>query len=505
MPAYSIPEDVFFLDRASGVPLQVQLREAIVSGILAGRLAAGARMPSTRRLASHAGVSRITVSLAYQELVSQGYLVSRERSSYAVADMLPELSGQRPESESEAAVNWTQKLPRSFEPYRHIEKPKGWRGYRYPFIYGQMDPALFDVQAWRDCSRRALAAREFAEMAGDVAMRDDPQLVDYICSRSLPRRGIEAGPDEVLVTLGAQNALWLAIELMARPGFHAAIENPGYPDIATALRWNGARVTAVDVDARGLPPAHVPADIDAVFVTPSHQTPTAATLPMDRREALIAAAETHDFVIVEDDYDFEMSFLAAPSPALKSLDRLGRVIYVGSFSKALFPGLRLGYLVAAPEVIDAARRLRALMLRHPPGHLQRTTAHFLALGYYDQLIRRMRNAFAQRREVLMNALHQSGIEICGSAEFGGTNLWVGAPEGTDSTGLALLLRSLSVLIEPGTPFFQETDRPIRYFRLGYSSIPVERIDQGVRRIAAAIHRLPLKEASTSTPSAHSAD
>src|SRR5690606_4425131 len=179
-------------------------------------------------------------------------------------------------------------------------------------------------------------------MAGDFAAADDPQLVNYICSRTLPSRGIRAQPDEILVTVGAQYALWLAAQLLLGTGRTAACENPCHPDIRSILELSGAAVAAVDVDESGLPPDQLPVGLDAAFITPSHHSPTAATLPMQRRVELLELANRHDFIIVEDDYEFEMSFLEPPSPALKSLDRSGRVFYVGSSSKSLFPGVRLG-------------------------------------------------------------------------------------------------------------------------------------------------------------------
>lgn len=485
-----VTEDVFFVDRDRNGSLQAQIRETIVSGILSRRMRPGARLPSTRRLADHLKVSRITVTLAYQELAGQGYLCIRGRSAYLVAENPPIPRIQNIETSGRSSVvDWDAKLPRSLRDYRRVEKPRDWRSYPFPFIYGQVDRTLFDHGAWRECVRQALGLRDFDQVAGDAAAADDPMLVDYICARSLPRRGIRAGPDEVLVTLGAQNSLWLVIQLMMREGFHAACENPGYPDVPSALRWNGARTTPIDVDGDGLPPDALPHDVHAVFVTPSHQAPTAVTMPMERRQRLLELARERDFIVVEDDYDFEMSFIAAPSPALKSLDRFGRVIYVGSFSKALFPGLRLGYMVAPPPLIREARRLRSLILRHPPGLLQRTTAYFLALGYYDQLIRRMRVAFAERREVAVRALRRENLEICGAAEFGGTNLWVGGPEGLDSIRLAVALRQDGVLIEPGAPFFEVAQGPVRFFRLAYSSISSNSIDEGISRIATRMYHV----------------
>ncbi|WP_245317953.1 PLP-dependent aminotransferase family protein [Ensifer sp. 1H6] len=228
----------------------------------------------------------------------------------------------------------------------------------------------------------------------------------------------------------------------------------------------------------------MPEQVDAVFVTPSHHSPTGATMPMDRRVALLEAASSRDFVIIEDDYEFEMSFLAPPSPALKAFDRSGRVFYIGSFSKSLFPGLRLGYLVAPAPVIREARALRALMLRHPPGHLQRTAAYFLALGHYDAVLHRMREEYHLRHRVMADALNANGLKIAGSAAFGGTSFWIEGPDGLDADRLMADLREDGVLIESGSPFFPNDEESCRFFRMGYSSIGRDRIAEGVKLTAS---------------------
>ena len=489
MSAPKVPEELFFLDRSQDRSLQAQIRESIVSAILDGRMLPGTRMPSTRKLATYLEVSRLTVTLAYQELVGQGYLAAAPRSGYRVSEAAPnpQLSVSR-ETRDSATIDWDKKLAGNLMQRRRIEKPTDWRTFPYPFIYGQMDMGLFHLGAWRDCARRALGRRDFEDMARDAAAADDPILVNYIASRTLPRRGITAEPNEILVTVGAQNALWLTIQLLAKKRLHAVCENPGYPDITTALRWYGARVTPLDVDQGGLPVEMLPRDADVAFVTPSHHAPTAVTMPENRRRRLLRAADDQDLVIVEDDYEFEMSFLKPPSPALKSLDRSGRVIYIGSFSKALFPGLRLGYIVAPEPFIRQARQLRALMLRHPPGHLQRTVAYFLALGHYDSLIRDLRRTFATRRAVLSDALEKEGLEIAGASAFGGTNFWIKGPDTLNSNHFADALRDDGVLIEPGAPFFDGAEDPIPYFRMAYSSIAADKIEEGVRRIARRLAR-----------------
>jgi GntR family transcriptional regulator/MocR family aminotransferase len=209
-------------------------------------------------------------------------------------------------------------------------------------------------------------------------------------------------------------------------------------------------------------------------------------MPLARRKELLAKAEAEDFVIVEDDYEFEMSFLKSPSPSLKSLDQDGRVIYVGSVSQSLFPGLRLGYLVGPAPFIREARALRATVLRHPPGHIQRTVAYYLSLGHYDALVRRMSKTYHERRQVIDAALKDNGLTIAGQGTYGGSSVWVRAPDGIDTTELAHRLKADKVLVEPGAPFFSGEAPPTQYLRLAYSSIPSARIPEGIRLIAAAI-------------------
>jgi GntR family transcriptional regulator/MocR family aminotransferase len=250
----------------------------------------------------------------------------------------------------------------------------------------------------------------------------------------------------------------------------------------------------VRVDRDGLPPDAIPPDTNVIFTTPSHQCPTNGTMPMNRRHALLDRAREMDALIVEDDYEFEMSFLKPPSPALKSLDADGRVIYVGSFSKSLFPGLRLGYLVGSEPFIKEARALRASVLRHPPGHIQRTAAYFLSLGHYDAQVRRMGTALHERRKVMQQAIEDSCLQIAGQGTYGGSSYWMRTPENVDTVQLAQTLQSQGVLIEPGESFFGGENRPQHFYRLAYSSIPSNRIAKGVAIIAQAI-----KDAAASGP------
>lgn len=486
----SIPPEAIFLRGGSGQTLQARLIAGIVEHLLANRIPPGTRLPSTRALAEALGLSRMTVTLVYQELASRGFIVSRPRSGFEVARDVPALRiGSAAQDPTAQEVLWDQWLGGWMKRKRVIRKPADWRSYPYPFIFGQGDPALFDHAAWRDCARRALGAREFSELAFDLLTRDDPMLIDHICTRTLPRRGIHARPEEVLITVGSQNALFLAIGILAKPDRLAVIEEPGYPDFVETLRRSDAPWRCVPVDRDGLDPAKLPDRTRLVVATPSHNIPTGATMPLQRRMDLLARAEADDFLIIEDDYDYEMSYLAPPLPALKSLDRQGRVIYLGSFSKSLFPGLRIGYLVAGEPMIAAARDARAIMLRHPPTHLQRTTAHFLALGHYDAHVVRLREEMQRRRIEMMDALGRTEFRIAGTARDGGASVWLSGPDEIDSMDLAEHGRRRGVLIEPGAVFFETPPRPCPFFRLGYGSIPSDKIRPGLEQLQKACDEL----------------
>lgn len=481
-----IPVETFFLSPDAQGTLQAQIQQMVAEGILSGRFQRGEQLPSTRALARHLGVSRITVTLSYTELQANDYLAARGRSGYYVSDSAPEPPAFSAPQKRLETVDWSRAIGQRFSGGVTPRKPSDWARYRYPFVYGQTDPTLFDHANWRLCAIQALGVRNFPALTTDYYDQDDPELIEFIARHTLPRRGIIANPDEILVTMGAQNALWLTTQVLLNPRRTAVIETPCYPALRDILTLSRCQMAPVPVDVQGLPPDAIPQDADVIFTTPSHHCPTSVTMPLDRRRALLGRARDLDALIVEDDYEFETAYLAPPSPALKSLDTDGRVIYAGSFSKSLFPGLRLGYLVGSAEFIREARALRASVLRHPPGHMQRTAAYFLRLGHYDALIRRTAKALHSRRQVMEAELTRHGLTVAGQNAQGGSSVWIKLADGIDTAQLAETLRSREVLIEPGQPFFVGADAPTNFCRLGYSSIHAELIPEGIGRIAAAI-------------------
>lgn len=489
-------DGIFHLDRRPNISIQGQIREMLVSAILGRQLPAGDPLPSSRKLAKSLGVSRNTVVLAYQGLVDDGYLESRERSGFYVNDDI--LEGRTdepavppppaPDSRPAAGPDWPARFRVRPTHQINIEKPGNWLTFPYPFIYGQVDQSLFPIAQWRECSRQALGRKGMDAWTGDALAADDPMLVEQIQTRLLPRRGILARDDEILVTLGAQNALYILAALLVQPDTRVAIEDPGYPDVRNIFGLKTDRILPIPVDAHGLPIDRQIDSADIVFVTPSHQAPTTVTMPKSRRQDLLARAGEKDFVVIEDDYEWETNYVSEPTPALKSMDTAGRVIYVGSLSKTLFPGLRLGYLVGPAPLIREARALRRLMLRHAPNNNQRTAALFLALGHHDSLVHKLQKAYRERWKIMGRALADHLPGWSKAPTFGGTSYWVSGPDGFDAGKLADRALDDGVIIEPGRVNFAAKNAPRNHFRLGFSSIAAERIEPGIRLLADIVKR-----------------
>ena len=285
----AIPEETFFLPPDAEGTLQNQIQQLVAEAILSGRFRPGEKMPSSRKLAKHLSVSRITVTLAYTELLADDYLTSRGRSGYYISENAP----QPPKfaiTPREDKVDWARAIGQKFSGGVSLTKPQDWGKYKYPFIYGQADETLFDRSNWRLCALQALGSKDYDALTSDYFDRDDPKLIEFILRHTLPRRGIKAEPDEVLVTMGAQNALWLSANVLLNQRRTAALENPCYPSLRDILTQSRCQVASVEVDASGLPPDSLPSDVDVVFTTPSHQCPTATTMPLERRQGTTAAS-----------------------------------------------------------------------------------------------------------------------------------------------------------------------------------------------------------------------
>ena len=484
-------DSLFYLRHDGAVSIQAEIRQMLVAAIMDGRLIDREPLPSSRKMARTLGVSRNTVVLAYQDLVNDGFLISLERSGFYVNGAVRKCAKTPPRPRAAPPGNppdWSARYRLRPHAQKNISKPADWHRYPYPFIYGQIDQNLFPIAAWRECTRQTLGRKWVEAWTGDVIGRDDPMLVEQIRSRLLTRRGILAADDEILVTLGAQNALYILASLLITPNDVVAIEDPGYPDVRNIFSFKTQNLRFLPVDADGLMVDAQLRGCDYVYVTPSHQFPTTAKMSLHRRQALLRAARNDNFVIIEDDYEFETNYVSEPTPALKSIDRDGRVLYVGSLSKTLFPGLRLGFLVGPKDLIDEARALRRLMIRHPPNNNQRTAAIFMALGHHDAMIHRLHRVYRDRWVCMDRVLKRHLPNAATPPSFGGSAYWVRGPDGLDADRLAEHALEEGVIIEPGGVLFADTAGSANYFRLGFSSIATEKIEPGIEILTRLIER-----------------
>lgn len=487
---------LFQQETSSAVTLQNRVQQMLISAIVTGHLPPGAPVPSSRHLADQLGIARNTVVFAYQQLVSEGYLVSRERSGHFVSDdalkgwLEPSADKPQPVASLPSRVQWVDRMRLRPSMQRNISKPSNWQKVDYPFVYGQFDQQLFPTSEWRECCLKALSVLDIRSWAPDLITHDDPALIEEIRTQVLPRRGVWADANEIVVTVGAQHALYLLADLLMHEGTVVGLEDPGYPDARNIFVNHTRNVIPLPVDESGLCMSDDIHRCDYIFTTPSHHCPTGVTMTMERREELLDRAMAADCILIEDDFEIDNRYADAPMPALKSLDKDGRVIYVGSLSKSFAPGLRIGYVVAPAELTVELRALRRLMLRHPSAYIQRAFALFISLGYHHSLLRRQSEAYQERSAALQAAVaaYMPGFTL--TPHSGGSSCWLRGPEGLDTEELASQALSQGVVIEPGRVFFaDEKKAPRNYIRLGYTSIPVESIAPGIQRLSQIVQSL----------------
>ena len=467
-------------------PRYRRLRNALTLAIEAGELGGGDMLPSSRALADELGLSRNTVNRAYRELVAEGFVEAIERVGYVINRGLDRRPGATIAAEEPPGrrVDWDGLLGGSPPGVEDRSKPADWRNYPFPFVVGP-GPETFPIGAWSRAMRTALRKEHRGPSLDNLVDRDDPLLVEHIRGTILPGRGIDADSSEILVTLGSQHGIHLVAEALLGTGARVGVEEPGYPDARDIFVRQGAGLVCIPVDEQGIALPERMHGLDLMFVTPGRQFPTNVTMAIGRRRQILASAARDGVVILEDDYDSEYCYSRQPPPALKSLDATGRVVYVGSFSKFLAPGLRLGFVVGDRRLIRHLRRLRHHMLRHPPGIIQRTTALMMEAGDYGRVIRRHRRVLKSKWRVITEAV--SDLFPWGVPQTdGGMSLWVRGPSSLNAADLATRARSEGVVIEPGDACFLETPRPANYFQLGFAVIELEAIRPGIERLASLL-------------------
>jgi len=344
----------------------------------------------------------------------------------------------------------------------------------------------------------ASSMREFQRSDAGSEEQDGRELVEQIRTRLLPRRGIQANADEILVTFSTRHALNLLIELFVDQTSTIAMEDPGLPDVRQLFQRRAGAIVAQPVDTEGMLIDDALAVAQLLYVTPSHQSPTAVTMSMARREHLLQVASTHNQLLLEDDSEGEVNFLGHPHPALRSLDHDNRVIYLGALPRVLAPGVSLAFVVAAPEIITALRQVRRVLSGTPPLLHQLTAAQFIALGHYDALLLRLHQIFRQRWTALRDALnHYLPQAIATIPNEGGTVHWVDIPAELSAERLVQEAARRGILVEPVADYFAAPDSTTsgqlashrNSVRMGITSIANDRIREGVAAFASLLREL----------------
>jgi GntR family transcriptional regulator/MocR family aminotransferase len=478
------------LDPAAGHPLHRQLYSGLRAAILSGRLATGARLPSTRALADELDVSRNTVLDAYAQLLAEGYVEGKVGSGTYVSRALPdELLHVRAERAAppEAAAR---RGPSRRGALLAATPVSAAHDHERPRAFGP-GLAAFDTFPFEIWAR--LMLRRWRRPPPELLSYGDPAgyapLRQGIAAYLNTARGVRCAPEQVIVVAGSQQGLDLAARVLLDPSDAAWIEDPGYMGARGALGSAGARLVPVPVDAEGIDVAagvERCAEARLAYVTPSHQFPLGVTMSLPRRLALLEWARRAGAWLLEDDYDSEYRYAGRPLPALQGLDGEARTVYLGTFSKVLFPSLRLGYIVVPGDLVDAFVSARALADRHGPSVEQAALADFIAQGHFARHIRRTRALYAERRDALIAAVRRelNGlIEL--AASDAGMHMVGWLPAGMDDRAASRRAAAHGVDAPPLSAYAIEP-RPRGGLLLGYAAVGEREIVEGVRRLAAAL-------------------
>ena len=480
------------LDLGSRGPLYRRIYDALRRKILAGELAAGAALPGTRTLARDLGVSRIVVLAAYEQLAAEGYIEAAVGSGSRVAAQLPALATpprRHAAVANDAVVSAYARRARQLSPHQPPgQEPRRERG-AIDFRYATIVPEARTVALWRQAIARA-AAEPLLDYPDPAGL---PSLRRVLAAHLREQRGVIAEPEDIVIVSGAQQAIDLTARVLCDRGTRIGLEDPHYQGTRQAFAAAGAHVVPCAVDEEGLDierHAKRLGDARAVCVTPSHQFPTGAIMSVARRLALLQWAQAKRAWIVEDDYDCEFRYGVGAIPALQGLDASGRVIYIGTFARMLFPALRLGYIVAPPALRDAFRAVKWLADRGSPPLEQQAVAALLESGAYESLRRRSVRALTEKRDRMVAAIeeHFSADDVIATGAASGTHLFLRFLRLRTADRLIETAREHGVHVYSGLPYYQRAPRHATLL-LGYTTVASDEIARGVERLAAAYRLL----------------
>jgi GntR family transcriptional regulator / MocR family aminotransferase len=459
-----------------------QLYRILQSGMRCAVLPAGLKLPPTRALAQALGIARNTVVHVYEQLALEGYLQASVGRGTFVAATRPPLVGR---AKGLAPARGAVLSRRGSQLVGEANAGRlQWGAFTPGVPEVRMFPAAvwsrIEARAWRSATPQQLS---YATGHGDPDLR--AAIADYLRST----RGVACAAEQVVVTSGTQQSLHLVAHLLSDPGDAVWLEDPGYWGARSVFSALGLKLVPVAVDSEGMAPSmeQLRSPPRAMFVSPSHQYPTGALMSHGRRRQLLDYAAAHGVWVVEDDYDSEFRYGTRPLPALQGLDENGRVIYLGTFSKTLFPALRLAYLVLPPDLVDAFGRALAELYREGHTLHQRVLARFIAEGHYASHIRRMRAVYSARHDALIAAIGRhfgAALPVIGGDA--GLHLVLGLPTDVDDHAVAQQVLRAKVTTRPLSLYHMHGPAPRRGLLLGYGAVHEEEIAANFARLAKAV-------------------
>lgn len=465
-------------------PLFRQVYSGLRSAILSGTFRVGEKLPSTRDLANQLSISRTVVLYAYDQLLAEGFAVGRSGSGTYVSGEV-NLS-KSPTSSDRVQLNLSHYGRAAASAWPRVEFPRRPpRLLRYDFAYGRSDTELFPFETWRRillrCARKAPVGEfDYGPSTGNAGLRE------AICNHLRRSRAVNCEPSQVIVVNGSQQALDLIVRVLIERGQPVVIEDPSYQGTREVLRAAGARLLPVPVDGDGLRPEKLPPGARIAFVTPSHQFPTGAVLPLGRRLELLKWAKRNHAVLVEDDYNGEFRYEGQLLESLQGLDREGRVLYIGTFSRTVFSSLRIGYLIAPRELVPAFAAAKWLCDRHTPTLEQQVLAEFISAGMYERYLRRLRRKNAARRLALLESINEfmgKSVEVTGDGAGAHVVLWPKHRVREEVLIASAASRQVNVY-GVSRYFLKPPKRP--GIMLGYSRLKEAEIREGIRRLGQVI-------------------
>ena len=473
------------------VPLHQKLYEELRRAILGGRLLPCQKLPSTRSLAQSLGISRSTVTQSYEQLLSEGYLETKVGSGTFVGAQLPDDLSRSPALEPPEKLNrpairlskYATQLAEAEPPLRpETQAPISFR-------YGRPALDLFPLELWRKLlSRHCCAQSDWLDYSTDLlGYAPLRKAIAHYISRA---RAVHCEPDQVLITNGTQQALALVTRLLIDPGDTIAMEDPGYISARRVFISQGAKILPIAVDASGLVVQELlnnaTESIRFVYVTPSHQFPTGVTLSLPRRLQLLAWAEQTGAMLIEDDYDSEYRYGDRPIPALQGLDRSNSVLYIGTFSKVLFPSLRIGYLVLPKNLVSLFSHSKWLSDRHLPMLEQLVLTDFIEEGHLERHIRKMRSHYERCRQILVQALKTYfGERVTILGDKAGIHLMVKFQTDLSDEEIIRRAAQVGVGLFPAQPHYLKGNGTGAVI-LGYAELNPEQIQTGIRKLAEVL-------------------